>query len=303
MTFTTRIKEELIMYDFNKVEAITTLTSLLKYDAKVTKKSITFSVENAKLARLIFIFLKKIFNINAGIIVRNQKRFRIHQIYLLTITNKITEVLELLKVTDNIYDEGFLSDEENIAFLLGTFLASGSVNDPKKGSYHLEFILPTKKDAIFIKKLLKLYNIEAKILKRNNKYMTYVKSAEMISDFIRLLKATNSLFYFEDIRIYRDHKNMVNRLNNCELANQEKTTQNGMKQLSDIEYLEQNDLIDLLDEKVQIVIDYRKKYPESSYQELADIISLETDYKISKSGINHNFIKVRDLIKKHQKKD
>lgn len=303
MTFTTRIKEELIMYDFNKVEAITTLTSLLKYDAKVTKKSITFSVENAKLARLIFIFLKKIFNINAGIIVRNQKRFRIHQIYLLTITNKITEVLELLKVTDNIYDEGFLSDEENIAFLLGTFLASGSVNDPKKGSYHLEFILPTKKDAIFIKELLKLYNIEAKILKRNNKYMTYVKSAEMISDFIRLLKATNSLFYFEDIRIYRDHKNMVNRLNNCELANQEKTTQNGMKQLSDIEYLEQNDLIDLLDEKVQIVIDYRKKYPESSYQELADIISLETDYKISKSGINHNFIKVRDLIKKHQKKD
>lgn len=303
MTFTTRIKEELIMYDFNKVEAITTLTSLLKYDAKVTKKSITFSVENAKLARLIFIFLKKIFNINAGIIVRNQKRFRIHQIYLLTITNKITEVLELLKVTDNIYDEGFLSDEENIAFLLGTFLASGSINDPKKGSYHLEFILPTKKDAMFIKKLLKLYNIEAKILKRNNKYMTYVKSAEMISDFIRLLKATNSLFYFEDIRIYRDHKNMVNRLNNCELANQEKTTQNGMKQLSDIEYLEQNDLIDLLDEKVQIVIDYRKKYPESSYQELADIISLETDYKISKSGINHNFIKVRDLIKKHQKKD
>lgn len=303
MTFTTRIKEELIMYDFNKVEAITTLTSLLKYDAKVTKKSITFSVENAKLARLIFIFLKKIFNINAGIIVRNQKRFRIHQIYLLTITNKITEVLELLKVTDNIYDEGFLSDEENVAFLLGTFLASGSINDPKKGSYHLEFILPTKKDAIFIKKLLKLYNIEAKILKRNNKYMTYVKSAEMISDFIRLLKATNSLFYFEDIRIYRDHKNMVNRLNNCELANQEKTTQNGMKQLSDIEYLEQNDLIDLLDEKVQIVIDYRKKYPESSYQELADIISLETDYKISKSGINHNFIKVRDLIKKHQKKD
>lgn len=303
MTFTTRIKEELIMYDFNKVEAITTLTSLLKYDAKVTKKNITFSVENAKLARLIFIFLKKIFNINAGIIVRNQKRFRIHQIYLLTITNKITEVLELLKVTDNIYDEGFLSDEENVAFLLGTFLASGSINDPKKGSYHLEFILPTKKDAIFIKKLLKLYNIEAKILKRNNKYMTYVKSAEMISDFIRLLKATNSLFYFEDIRIYRDHKNMVNRLNNCELANQEKTTQNGMKQLSDIEYLEQNDLIDLLDEKVQIVIDYRKKYPESSYQELADIISLETDYKISKSGINHNFIKVRDLIKKHQKKD
>ena len=148
--------------------------------------------------------------------------------------------------------------------------------------------------------MLKDYNILAKIIKHNNKYMLYIKSAEMISDFLKLIKVTNSLFYYEDIRIYRDHKNMVNRLNNCELANQEKTTKNGLKQLDDITYLEENDLIDLLDEKTKIIIDYRKKYPESSYQELAEIISLETDYQISKSGVNHHFIKIRDLIKRHQ---
>ena len=44
----------------------------------------------------------------------------------------------------------------------------------------------------------------------------------------KTFKATNSLFYFEDIRIYRDHKNMVNRLNNCEIANQEKTFKAGV---------------------------------------------------------------------------
>ena len=36
------------------------------------------------------------------------------------------------------------------------------------------------------------------------------------------MNATNAVFYFEDIRIYRDHKNMTNRLNNCEQANVDK---------------------------------------------------------------------------------
>ena len=53
--------------------------------------------------------------------------------------------------------------------------------------------------------------------------MVYIKISEEISDFIKILGATNSLFYYEDIRIYRDHKNMVNRLNNCEQANIEKS--------------------------------------------------------------------------------
>ncbi len=295
MTFTTMIKEEIVAYDFNKIEALTTLKALFLYDAAISKKEITFTIENAKVAKLVYIFVKKLFNVNPSIIVRNQKRFRIKQLYIIKIMEKNQDIINTLNTTN------LDSDEEKIAYLMGTFLACGSINDPKKGSYHLEFLLPMKKEAMIITGLLKEYNILSKIIKRTNKYMVYIKSAEMISDFLKLIKVTNSLFYYEDIRIYRDHKNMVNRLNNCELANQEKTTQNGLKQLDDIIYLEENDLIDLLDEKTKVVMDYRKKYPESSYQELADIISLETDYKISKSGVNHHFIKLRDLIKRHEK--
>ena len=57
-----------------------------------------------------------------------------------------------------------------------------------------------------------------------------------------MFKATESLFFFEDIRIYRDHKNMVNRLNNCELSNQTKSIQTGLKQLNEINYIIDNDL-------------------------------------------------------------
>lgn len=130
--------------------------------------------------------------------------------------------------------------------------------------------------------------------------MVYIKASEEISDFIKLLGAINALFYYEDIRIYRDHKNMVNRLNNCEQANVEKSMKTCNEQLANIEYLEQNDLLGLLDEKTRLVIDYRLKYPETTLAELAEIISLETDYRITKSGINHHFRKIKELVFRHQ---
>ena len=40
-------------------------------------------------------------------------------------------------------------------------------------------------------------------------------------------------------------------------------------------------MIDLLDERLQELIKYRLEYPESSLQELSDIISLETGVNIN----------------------
>ena len=99
--------------------------------------------------------------------------------------------------------------------------------------------------------------------------------------------------YFEDIRIYRDHKNMTNRLNNCEQANIDKVFMTANKQIKDIEKLYELDMVDLLDDKLKQVIEYRMKYKESSLSELAEIISLETGNEISKSGLNHRFRKIR----------
>jgi DNA-binding protein WhiA len=118
-----------------------------------------------------------------------------------------------------------------------------------------------------------------------------------------MLNAIDALFYYEDIRIYRDHKNMVNRLNNCEQANVEKMMKTCNEQIENIHYLEKNDMLDLLDDKTRIIADYRIKYPETTMLELADIISMETEYTISKSGINHGFRKIKDLVNKSKEND
>ena len=296
MTFTTRIKEEISKESCNILEAEKILAAFIRYNAKVDEE-IIITLEHCSVTRYIYKLIKETFNVSAQIIVRNQKRFRIKQIYILIINEKIDFIKQALNLNvDMVLD----NDEEKIAFIKGSFLATGSMSNPSTSGYHLEFILNNKKDAQYLCKLLNDFSLKAKVVKRGYKYITYLKSGESISDLIKMFKATNSLFEFEDVRIYRDHKNMVNRLNNCEIANQEKIISNGLKQVEDINFLIDNDLLGLLDDKTQVVANYRIKYPESSYQELAQIISVETDYKIGKSGINHNFRKIRELINRYK---
>ena len=106
--------------------------------------------------------------------------------------------------------------------------------------------------------------------------MVYIKEAEKIGDFLRIIQASQAVLYYEDIRIYRDHKNMTNRLNNMEQANMDKVVETATKQIEDIEYLKESIGLDLLDDKTKEAIEYRLKYPESSLLELSEIISYET---------------------------
>lgn len=306
MSFTAKIKEEIVNEDLTNSEIKNIVTAFIKYGNK-SKNNITLVLENPLIARKVYNYIKLIFNTSAGITIRVQKRFKTKRIYILSINNNINSICKECNIEisngilkNGVYDLKTLVEKKS--YLKGAFLSCGSVNDPNSGTYHFEMVLGNKKDSDFIMNILKEFNINAKVLKRTNKYMVYVKVSEEISDILKLFNANNALFYFEDIRTKKDHVNMINRLNNCEQANQDKTIQTGLKQIEDIKYLKDNDLITLLDEKTQLIISYREKYPELSYQELSEVVTLESGYKISKSGINHHFIKIRELVNRHKKK-
>jgi len=131
--------------------------------------------------------------------------------------------------------------------------------------------------------------------------MVYIKEAEKIGDFLRIINAYNAVLYYEDIRIYRDHKNMTNRLNNCEQANVDKIVMSASKQVNDIEKIKKECGLDVLDEKVRIVAEYRLKYKEASLLELSEIISIETGTPITKSGINHRMKKIEEIANRIKK--
>ena len=67
------------------------------------------------------------------------------------------------------------------------------------------------------------FDLNAKTLERKKGYMTYLKEAEKITEFLIIIGANNAMLKFEDIRILRDMSNSVNRLVNCETANLNKT--------------------------------------------------------------------------------
>lgn len=300
MTFTTSLKEEIARLEINPIEDRFELIAFLNCVAKVKNDEILLTLENASVTRRIYKELKEIYGVNPSITVRIQKRFKVKQIYILSIKERIDRIKETMNLGPTIEVKSLVSDEEKIAFLKGAFLAIGNVSNPQTSGYHLEFIASKERLAKQIHALLQYFKLSAKLTKRGYKTIVYIKASEDISDLIKRFKATSSLFYFEDVRIYRDHKNMVNRLNNCEIANQEKTFKTGLKQKEAIEYLKEKELFTLLDEKTQVVAEYRYKYPELSYQELATVITTETNYKIGKSGINHHFIKINELINRYQ---
>lgn len=298
MSFTSEVKNEVSKLKFTEAENIAELSALISSTAEITN-TIKVTTENASSARKIFYTIKEVFDINAKITVRKGFNFQKKYLYILEINKNIDNFLDTLGIKNNSLKEYIIADDETKrAYLRGVFLGCGSINDPKKSRYHLEFLIQDKKYAETISKILNNYNLGSKVLKRENRYMVYIKGAEKISDFLRLINATNALLYYEDIRIYRDHKNMTNRLNNCEQANVDKIILSANEQVNEIKKLMENDMFDLLDEKDKIIATYRLKYPESSLQELSEIISLETPTKLTKSGIYHRLRKIKDLSSK-----
>ena len=298
MSFTTQIKDEITKIYNNTPEDLISLLVYLSFNSTITDDEILIYTENASVARWLFKLLKIFYNVEIRLTVRTIKRFRKKNIYILEIKEKKDIIVS--DINNTLANINEASKEEKVAFLKGIFLSCGSVNDPKKNKYHLEFFTKEKSKATLINKLLHDLNLNSKILKREKEYMVYIKKSENIADLINYLGAINSLFYFEYIRIYKDHKNMVNRLNNCEQANVEKSLKSSKLVLDNIKYLEDNDLINLLDDRAKEIISYKKKYPDTSMGELAEIISLETNKSITKSGINHHFRKINELINRHK---
>ena len=298
MSFTSSVKNEISRLDIIETDKITELSAIIR-NIGILGNTIKITTENASVARRIFNLVKDLYHITPSITVRRGFNFNKNYIYILEVHKKIEEIVKDLSLDNNIPKHYIYDDEELVrAYLRGLFLSVGSINDPKKSRYHLEFLVNNLDYAKFISNLLNSFYLNSKVLKRENKYMIYIKEAEKISDFLRIISAMQALFYYEDIRIYRDHKNMTNRLNNCEQANVDKTISTAMNQVKDIEKIMDAGGLDLLDEKTKEAAIYRLKYKEASLIELSEIISIETGNSITKSGLYHRLRKISELAKK-----
>ena len=302
MSFTTTVKNELTNIESTNTEKIAELSGFVRSNIKYYDNIIELSPENAKVAKRIYLLFKSLYGIEVDLNQKKIANFSRKKMFVITITTKVDEILSDLSVynsngefIDNPKEYIVDSIEDKKAYLRGTFLSKGSINDPKTSQYHLEFGFDNKHEAVFVQRLLNEFDMNSKIIIRDIKYMVYIKEAEKISDFLKIISAFQAVLYYENIRIYKEQKNNTNRLNNCEQANMDKIIETCNSQLKDIELIEEEMGLDILDDKIKEACLYRKKYPESSLSELSKIISLETNSNITKSGLNHRFRKIREI--------
>lgn len=305
ISFSRQVKEEIVFNDFDDCCKRALLLALLKINGtlSLTSSGMTLSLrtENAKIASKAHKILKDLYQPSIEFLVSKKMKLRKNNVYLVRI-NKAKEILEDLKMMQSATPDMAYLEKECCAraYLAGAFLAGGSVNDPSTSNYHLEISCQDEQLAAFIVDLMNRFNLHAKQIARRHKFIAYIKSAEKIADFLRIVGAPKSLMDFENERIDRDFSNNINRWDNCVIANEMKSVQAGAKQLADIDILDAYNVWPELDDKALIIARLRQANPDVSLAELADLYSDQTGLAISKSGVNHQMKKIKEKANEYR---
>jgi len=263
---------------------------------KLTLKMVT---ENGFMARKVYTLFKEVFNFTPQIMVQQKQSLKKNNIYVLNLTGEqnIRSILSILGILDK--NEDLFSMKSGInkniiendccikTYLMATFVSSGSVSNPNK-AYHLEMVFSNEDYANDISDLLQHFDLNSKVIPRKNQFIVYLKEAENISDFLILSGAHSTLLDFENLRAFKDVRNNVQRLINCETANMNKTINASVKQVQDINLIKDTIGLDAIDPKLREIAELRLSYQEESLSELGELL----DPAISRSGVNHRLRKI-----------
>ena len=188
------------------------------------------------------------------------------------------------------------------SFIKGLFLVTGSCTVPTDKTedeissaqgtgYHLEMVFSHGKPAMQTAEKLAQNGIKAKIIRRKENYVLYIKSVEEIKNFIAFLPAPVSVLKLTDLIINRELANNSNRLKNCDMANVSKQVEAMLKQVEDIRYIEKEIGLSALKKDLQEVALARMEYADETLAELADRLN------ITKSCLNHRLRKIVSIAK------
>ena len=277
MSFSTELKEEISKLDnLSNKEAVKyeLIGYLISSNISEDKNNIKFSTENE-------------YNINRFSRLLNNMEIHNYDIavqgnlFVITVNKRILEKIETI---ENL-------NAEQIKWLIrGTYLGSGSINNPEK-KYHVEIGISKKSDAEIIIEYLKKYDIKSNLTEKNGEYAIYLKDGEEISKFLALIGANKAVLKFEEIRVQREMNNKINRIVNCETANLNKTINASIEQIEAIKRLKSNGKFEKLDEPLKEIAELRLKNPNSNLTELGKMLK----NPVGKSGVNYRLKRIMEM--------
>ena len=236
-------------------------------------------ISEDELSRKVFTLLDKTLNIGKDVTALSEDIF--------------LETVKMLKVSE----DGTMVDELILqqpcckrAFIRGAFLTAGSISDPNKG-YHFEIVCHKLQQANQLIKTMNVFEVEAKYVRRNGKFVVYLKEGAQIVEILRVMEAAHSVMELENIRIVKEVRGTINRKVNCETANISKTVSTAVRQIEDINLIEERLGLDNLPIQLQEIAQVRLEYPDTPLGSLGQYL----DPPIGKSGVNHRLKKLAKI--------
>ena len=309
MSFASETKKELTTIEADHCCQKSELSALIRMNGTLSfsnrKYTLDIQTENAAIARRIYTLIKNIYGLPVELLVRKKMRLKKNNVYIVRISEGAKHLLTDMNILQEpltfirpISQEIMEKDCCKRAYLRGAFMAGGSVNNPETSSYHMEIFSFYEDHNEALCDLMNQFDLSAKTHERKNGYITYLKEAEKITDFLIIIGAHQALLKFEDVRIMRDMRNSVNRLVNCDTANLNKTIGAAFRQVENIKFIDDTVGLESLPEKLQEVAKLRLEHQDVSLKELGE---LSTTGKISKSGINHRLKRIDEFAEKLRK--
>lgn len=257
---------------------------MLLFARHLSEEKISFYTEYDYVAEHLCYLLKKRFKITAEHTVTDKG------------VNKVTvpdasdraAIIARMKTGDRPCDSLLKNDCCVSAFLRGAFLSCGIVTDPNKG-YRLEFVCPSHIMAQYLFALLVGMIDGAKMAERDGQYCVYYKYSTAIEDFLTVAGAVNSSLSLMEIKVVKDMRNKLNRVNNFENANLKKTVNAAVDQLNAIKKLADSGVLDTLPDPLRETAALRADNPDASLKSLCELSGM------SRSGLNHRLQRLVEL--------
>ncbi|AOH38634.1 DNA-binding protein WhiA [Dialister pneumosintes] len=302
MSFTEEVKNELARLPRENTACRTAeLLALLRMSGTVItgtegKWGLDFSTSSNAVARRVLISLKKDFNLEPAILVRQGRRLRKKNVYTLTVLpfeggNHFLEKMDIWSLGKINDYNNLKTQEEKKAYLAGAFLGGGTVSRPQS-DYHLELVTKSSIFAEEISKVMKELSLHPKLTERKNDYIIYLKDGDEVGRFLQLIGSAHCYMEFENVRVMKDMRNRVNRQVNCETANLQKSVDAALRQFQQVQLIMKYMDLTELSPKIKEAAEMRLKKPYLSLGELAELLD------ISKSGLAHRFQKISAIAKK-----
>ena len=308
MSFSSGVKDELSRHQtlarhcqIAEIAAIISMCGGVSISEK-DHYSLKIQTENVYVARKYFTLLKKAFNIEVEVSIRQGTFSKGSRTYTVVVLNhedaiRILKAARLFNADMEIEEQFSISDNLVIqktccrrAFIRGAFLAAGSISDPQK-FYHFEIVCQDEAKAENLRDIIHTFQIDAKIVLRKKSYVVYVKEGAQIVDMLAIMEANVALMNLENIRILKEMRNSVNRKVNCETANINKTVSAAVKQIEDIRLIKEKTGLHNLNEGLAEIAELRLQYPEATLKELGMMLSPQ----VGKSGVNHRLRKLSEI--------